>query len=565
MDRSDFIHLERGQEGEWGDVMDSVAGGRRSPVQGAHRRAWAAAGALWERLRVQWHRPIDFSGAWLSFGDAPELFEALVRLRKKTGGPLIHRVLLDTDFHISIHQQRRLGLKIGAVNCLTIGLPLLLTLERSRFLALLAQQYGRLQAGDTSPQRWAPGALMAEQPGGMSAKKAAQAQLRDYCADRTARKLLGRKVVAAAMTEFAIKSDWMARRFWPDHWRTAATSTTPAAPFSALRILASVPPADDFARESFRQALLGEIESSEGHAPLGERLDKLRVPRELPVWSARQSISMLGRQGPKWVARFDTEWCRANAVEWKLHNAYFGRMRAHAKTVSHGNSGLSADGIIELAQLARRLDPNANVRPVYEHALEMASGHPAALRGLIQCLPPAESDLRLHYAKQLFAASEASRWWACCVAVSELQKPSAHGSIDESELQQWLERLKQAEETEALIRRKMAMPLWFESIVRNDLSEFEKGELQARLAHSSGVARAWLVRKVLSGLEHRRCYLLLLDLRGLSEDKRAFACQALQRSLELPGPVLVRPTGRGCTQREIAQKAFEPIYERIAG
>ncbi len=561
MNRTDFNHLESGRGGEWDDVLDT----RGSLELSKPRRALASASAMWERLRVQWHRPIDFSGAWLSFGDAPELFEALVRMRKKTGGPLIHRVLLDTDFHISIHQQRRLGLKIGAVNCLTVGLPLLLTLDRSRFLALLAQQYGRLQAGDIGKQPWSRNSLLPEAPESvLSPKKAEQARLRDYGADRTARQFLGRKVVSAAMIEFAIKSDWMARQFWPDHWRTAAASPTPAAPFSALRILASTPPADDFARESFRQAMIGQAESGDGHVPLGERLDKLHVPRELPAWSSRQSISMLGRHGPKWVARFDAEWCRANAVEWKLHHAYFVRMRAYAKSVSHSDRALNADGVIELAQLARRLDPAADVRPVFEHALTMAPGHPAALRGLIQCLPTEERDLRLHYARQLYEASESGRWWACCVAVSELQKPSAHGSIDEAELTLWRVKLEHAEDVEALIRRKMADGPWFQSIAHEDLSEFEKGELQARLAHSSGVARAWLVRKVLPGLEYRRCYLLLLELRGLSDDKRAFSCHALQRSLELPGPVLVLPAGRGRTLREIMQKAFEPIYERGA-
>jgi hypothetical protein len=564
MDRADIIHLERGHEGDWVGVTGGTASGERALAQAAPQRAWQAVCALWERLRVQWHRPIDFSGAWLSFGDAPELFEALVRMRKKTGGPLIHRVLLDHDFHISIHQQRRLGLPFGAVNCLTVGLPLLLMLDRSRFLALLAQQYGRLQAGDTG-SRPLTHAWSADQTGSaLPAKKVARARLREYRADRTARKLLGRQVAAAAMTEFAIKSDWMARQFWPDHWRTAAFNLTPAPPFSALRVLACKPPPDEFARESFRQAMIGAIDISEGHVSLGQRLDKLRVPRELPAWSSRQALSMLGRQGPRWIARFDREWCRANALEWKLHHAYLGRVRTHAQAVSQGNRRHSAEDVIELAQLAQRLDAGADVRPVYEHALSMAPGHPAALRGLIQCLPAAERDLRLHYARQLYEASESSRWWACCVAVSELQKPSAHGSIDEAELQHWREKLDQAEEVEALIRQKMADGPWYESIAHEDLTEFEKGELQARLGHSSGVARAWLVRKLLPGLEHRRCYLLLLELQGLSDDKRAFSCRALQRSLELPGPVLVLTAGRGRSLREIMQKAFEPIYERTA-
>ncbi len=560
------MEFENGPDGEWGDVGDSSGSRARGGARALPRRTLEVARAMWERVRVTWHRPLDFSGAWLSFSDAPELFEALVRLRRRTGGPLIHRVLLDNDFHLSIHQERRLGLPMGAVNCLTVGLPLLLTLDRSRFLALLAQQYGRLQA--SSEKRLLPWTKpLAAEPIGeaLTEKKRAETRRQDYRADRLARKLLGRQVAAAALTEFAVKSDWMARRFWPDHWRSAALSATPAAPFSALRVLATVPPSDDFAREAFRQAMLGDADSGEGHAPLGERLDKLRVPREMPAWSSRQALSMLGREGPKWVARFDRDWCRANAIEWKLHHAYLGRVRAHAQAMTEGNRQPNVDEIIELAQLARRLDAEADVRPVYEHALGMAPRHPLALRGLIECLPLAERDLRLHYARQLYEVSETHRWWACSSAVSELQRPSAHGSIDEGELAIWCERLAQADELEALIRHKMMAPPWHESIVRDDLTEFERGELQARLAHSGGVARAWLVRKVLPGLEYRRCYLLLLDVRGLSADKCAFACRALQRSLELPGPVAVLPAGKAYPLRDIAQKAFEPIYVRTAG
>jgi hypothetical protein len=560
------MQVDQSRNAEWADMSEHASASGHHAGPALPRRAWEATRSLWERLRFMWHRPLDFSGAWLSFGDAPELFEALVRMRRRTGGPLIHRVLLDKDFHIGIHQQRRLGLPIGAVNCLTVGLPLLLCVDRKRFLALLAQQYGRLQAGEE--KRLLPWArpLVIEQPGEpLSEKKIVQAQRQDYRADRLARKLLGRQVAAAALAEFAVRSDWMARRFWPEHWRSAALSATPSAPFSALRLLAEVPPPDEFARESFRHALLGGSDNSEGRAPLGERLDKLRVPRELPTWSSRPALSMLGRQSSKWIARFDRDWCRANAAEWKLHHAYLGRVRAHARTMTQSNRQPTVEDIIELAQLARRLDAQADVRPVYEHALAMAPRHPLALRGLIDCLPPAERDLRLHHARQLFEVSETHRWWACSRAVAELQKPSARGSVDEGELAVWSERLAQADEVEALVRSKLVAAPWHDAIVRDDLSEFERGEMQARLAHSSGVARAWLVRKVLPGLEYRRCYLLLLDIRGLSADKCAFSCHALQRSLELPGPVAVLPAGRAHPLREMAEKAFEPIYVRNAG
>ncbi len=77
--------------------------------------------------------------------DAPALFEALERIRKKIKGPAIHEVRLDSEFNASIHQHPRFGLFGGAVNHLTIGLPLLMAMDRPRFLAVLAHEYGHLR------------------------------------------------------------------------------------------------------------------------------------------------------------------------------------------------------------------------------------------------------------------------------------------------------------------------------------------------------------------------------------------------------------------------------------
>ena len=111
--------------------------------------------------------------------EAPALFEALERIRRKIRAPMIHHVRLNDEFNASIQQVPRYGLLGGSVNHLTIGLPLLMALNRPRFLAVLAHEYGHLRGDhgrfaacdlslapgldalhhglqdDTSPVRWA--------------------------------------------------------------------------------------------------------------------------------------------------------------------------------------------------------------------------------------------------------------------------------------------------------------------------------------------------------------------------------------------------------------------------
>ena len=88
-----------------------------------------ACGLLWTSVRALWFRLEAPQGVTLTQADAPALFKALERIRKKIKGPAIDHVLLDGSFNASISQIPRWGLLGGATNYLTIGLPLLLAVK----------------------------------------------------------------------------------------------------------------------------------------------------------------------------------------------------------------------------------------------------------------------------------------------------------------------------------------------------------------------------------------------------------------------------------------------------
>jgi hypothetical protein len=119
-------------------------------------RGWVllfAGGLLWATLRALWVRFDEPDGVELQRDDAPALFDALDRIRARIKGPRVHRVYLDDDFNASIRQVPRFGLFGGAINSLSIGLPLLMMLDRRRLLSVLAHEYGHLRGNHGKIER----------------------------------------------------------------------------------------------------------------------------------------------------------------------------------------------------------------------------------------------------------------------------------------------------------------------------------------------------------------------------------------------------------------------------
>lgn len=545
-----------------------------------------AAGLLWTSLRALWLRLEAPTGTALAPADAPALFEALERIRKKIKGPPIHHVLLDSSFNASISQIPRWGLFGGATNYLTIGLPLLLAIDRPRFLAVMAHEYGHLRGGhgqfaawiyrtrlswmklehgmrgDTGLMAAATQAFLRWYFPRFLARTFAMARQDEFEADRIAGKLVTREVAGAALTEIAIKGNWLAKHFWPLHWSAAASNAQPVGPFGAMRTLLAQPLSDEFAREALREALIQLSDEGDTHPVLRDRLEALRVHRQVPTWSTRPALELLGSTGSKWLAHFDKEWSRDNATDWKLHHAYLRRVQVGIDTLTASIRRNNADEMTQLGDLQRRLDPKADVRATYERALQLTPGHAGALRGLAQCLPDNEESAQLDCLAQLAELSAAHRWWACRTAVRTLEKAVAQGYGDEQALKRWRERLRQADEAETRAWEELTDTPFFQSITRHDLNDFEKGEFHSAMARCRPVVRAWLVRKTLQEFAYRRCYILFLELPGMADEDRFTLCRSLEQTLDLPGPVLVLWAGHSPTLQDIQRNAFDAVYVR---
>ncbi|MDH6593173.1 Zn-dependent protease with chaperone function [Variovorax sp. TBS-050B] len=614
MDRADFVHLVRLSEHASAD--DSVRYRRGVAAFAALGYAWVLAclalsvgiiawvalaaqrgrfsftrgwlllfalGLLWATLRALWVRFDEPEGQALSRADAPMLFEALDRIRAKIKGPPVHRVYLDDAFNASIRQVPRFGLFGGAVNSLTVGLPLLMMLDRQRLLSVLAHEYGHLRGQHGKLSAWIYRTRLSwlkldeslQQDEGVmalvsqaffrwyfprfAARTFALARQDEYEADRIAARLLGAPVAAAALTEIAIKDSWYAEEFWAAHWARAEREPEPPGPFQALMAQAGKPLDDAFARHALREAMRQVSDLDDTHPVLRDRLEALGQKAAVPAWSAQPALGMLA-DGAKWIAHFDRQWRRAHATDWKQHHAHRSRIRARVELLAVKRER-TPDEWVEWADAERRLDPSAPVRARYESALQIAPEHPGALRGLAQVLPARERAERLAVLDRLHQAGAANRWWAAKTAVAALEDPDA-GTHDEASLKLWRGRLKEAEDAEARAWEELTETPFFSQIARHDLGDHELGELRADLARCLPVSRAWVVRKNLREFPWRRAYVVFVELPKLEDAERWQLCRELEQTLSLPGMGLVLWAGHSPTLADIERQAFGPTWTR---
>ena len=75
---------------------------------------------------------------------APALFEAIDRMRRKMGGPPVHHVLVDDRVNAGLSQRPAFGLLGWPRNYMVLGLPLLEALPPDEALSIVAHEYGHL-------------------------------------------------------------------------------------------------------------------------------------------------------------------------------------------------------------------------------------------------------------------------------------------------------------------------------------------------------------------------------------------------------------------------------------
>jgi len=562
-------------------VQHLMSGGARGGtiflLIGAAGLAWTSLRSLWVRLdaKPEGHR--------LTKQQAPALFKLIGQVRRKVKGPRLDEVWLDDRFNASISQVPRFGLLGRPVNRLTIGLPLLMALDVPRLSAVLAHEYGHLRGNhgrfaawiyrtrlswmrmnerlgeDNSVSGWLNARFMNWYVPRFLARSFALARQDEYEADRISARLVGAATAGAALVEIDIKGAWLGEQFWRQHWQGATDQALPVGPFKALRHLLLSPPEDGFAREALRRSLKELSNIDDTHPVLKERLGALKVPANLPEWSHKGSLGLLGAEAEAWVQRFDQAWCKDQAKTWKAQHQRQQALKQRVEGWRARAATLGTDELVLWARCERRLHSDIDVVKLYQQALERNPGHADALLGLVQTCEDTPLALRLSWLDQLWLRSPDHRHFAARKAVAWLERPPRGTEPDAIALKHWRQRVKDAQAADDALWQALTEPPWFTQLQRHDLDEVQVEDTREVLGWHPAIRQAWLCRRRLPEHSDRRAYLLFIDAPELNNAQRAGLCHQLIHQLDLPGPAIPLCIGDEVPMADVKRAAFSPI------
>lgn len=544
---------------------------------GAVGLGWTSLRSLWVRLdaKPEGHR--------LTKQQAPALFKLISQVRRKVKGPKLDEVWLDDRFNASISQVPRFGLLGRPVNRLTIGLPLLMALDVPRLSAVLAHEYGHLRgnhgrfaawiyrtrlswmrmnerlAEDDSISGWLNARFMHWYVPRFLARSFALARQDEYEADRISARLVGAATAGAALVEIDIKGTWIGEQFWRQHWQGATDHALPVGPFKALRHLLLSPPEEGFAREALRRSLKELSNIDDTHPVLKERLGALKVPANLPEWSHKGSLALLGPEAEAWVQRFDQAWCKDQAKTWKAQHQRQQALKQRVEGWRARAETLGTDEMVLWARCERRLHSDVDVVKLYQQALERNPAHADALLGLVQACEDAPLALRLSWLDQLWLCSPDHRHFAARKAVAWLERPPQGAEPDAIALKHWRQRVKDAQAADDALWQALTEPPWFTQLQRHDLDEVQIEDTREVLGWHPAIRQAWLCRRRLPEHSDRRAYLLFVDVPDLNNAQRAGLCHQLIHQLDLPGPAIPLCIGDEVPMADVKRSAFSPI------
>lgn len=405
-------------------------------------------------LRALWVRVPPPLGTLLRPEDAPELFQVLAKIRKRLDGPPIHRVLLTDDFNAAIVQAPRLGLLGGYRNVLLIGLPLMLTLSRSEFIAVLAHEYGHLAGAHgkfsawiyrqrASWQRLAESLEDDEFWGAIlvrpfmrwfgpyfNAYSFVLARSNEYEADRASAQVAGPQAAVQALATVAVLGRFWDGTYWSSLWRGAQHAPQPMAqPFTAWRPAVVLESRRIDGHAALADALQVRTGYADTHPSFADRIGALGMkPKWRPIERPSAAERFLGERLARYQSAYDQQWREAVRENWSQRHAAIMKAReelAQLDARSTSALGLTTDELFRRADLIDQFDFEEDCVPLYRKVVEAAPAHEESLYRLAFLLCRRGEEEGLRYADRVIELNGERLEEACHVAIDFLQARGA--------------------------------------------------------------------------------------------------------------------------------------------
>lgn len=297
--------------------------------------AWMVLRSLW----VRFHPP---EGIALTRADAPALIGEIETVRRAMQAPPVHRVLLDDQFNASVTQYPRLGIFGFYRVYLTVGLPLMESMPREEFRAVLAHEFGHVSRAHgrfgawvgrvestwsrllhelESQQHWArrPFILFFHWYAPyLAAHSAVLRRANEFEADRVAARVSG-GALASALCRIEAGSRFLDRVFWPGVWEGAKDAPEP--PSGVHHALAREVPAASAradAADWIAEAMAQPTRAYDSHPALRDRLAALGTSPAPPApFTASAAEALLGPRAAELAEELSGRWRDCFAPAWK--------------------------------------------------------------------------------------------------------------------------------------------------------------------------------------------------------------------------------------------------------
>lgn len=383
-------------------------------------------------------------GRALKAVEAPGLFDALARLRKASGGPRVHRVLVDKQFHLTIQQVPFFGLFGVHRNYLVVGLPYLLGTPVSEIESALAHEYALLAGTSDKVGAWVYRqrrtfnallaqrkqkktdnrlsaslvALLAAQAPRFNAATRIIAREQVFLADAAACAAAGKTASAARLVREAVLGKWFAELFWRGFFAQAKTVDQPRTlPYASMHALFTAGHGEWAQSAHLRSLLRVENGGRDARPCLEDRLDAMKAAPFLPPPADRVAADdWLADAGQSLVAEFDQRWWQKHQAAWlQSHLRHNDGQRRQEAADPEGIDAMPTAELLELTVTQARMGDRKQVLALVEKLLarpdapvaqaEMIKGRLLLARGDrggLDCLAravvadPAVSDGCLH-------------------------------------------------------------------------------------------------------------------------------------------------------------------------
>ena len=496
--------------------------------------------------RSDWVTPV---GIAVPPGECPRLYDALERIRQKTGGPKIHQLVISEDYGLRIVQQVRAGGLLPARYYLLLGLPLAMAIDRPRLIALLAQEYshlrrkpgwlaawvyrarGRLQglhdrladARQMTHLGWLNERFMRWYLPRWWAASFVVARQDELQADGLAARLVGKASMGDALSEVAVRGRWFRERFWAMHWGRARQLEQPIGPFSLMAGVMNHSMDVNWVYQAWQQEYQAPASRTDTHPGLRERLESLGVPRGLTPMSGSNCLAWLGKRSARWIEILDDRWCKRFEDDWMVHRQVLQQTHLRVEALMPYEPYLLADGLVELGWHMQASEYHDDPLPFYQRALEQQADCKRAVAAIASWYVEMDPEAQMPYLAQAFDLIPAMRSQWCDMARGVLDVLEADDEYDSAHRRlrmDWAQREELAERVrrdmhdemqdlgmlyQARSYAELAEPLW----------ESELAVIKLHLARAKRLRRAWLLTRPLQSVRGSHALVLVLDRPGV--------------------------------------------------